>query len=340
MTLTSFDKLRTLSVLGRWDSSGPAERGPPKSDPRSKFTNTRGLLEKLSTLDEGTYYDACGWSGHSRARADELLLQFLSSNIYHISTPRGSCALLKTLYTNICSFDCKYCINSVRNRMTYSYTPEELAKLFHLLCSKGLVQGLFLSSGVGRDPDTTMEGMIQKVETLRVRYGFHGYVHLKILPGANRHNVERAVQLADRVSLNVEAPSESRLEEIATVKNYKTDILRRQAWVRDVAYRLPSGQTTQFVVGAVGETDLEIIRRMRWLYDEMGMKRVYYSAFEPIAGTELQSRPTTPSWREHRLYQVDSLYRVYRYSLRDIEAPLPTISCRTWTRKLSWHGAS
>lgn len=94
--------------------------------------------------------------------------------------------------------------------MTYSYTPEELAKLFHLLCSKGLVQGPFLSSGIGRDPDTTMEGMIRTVKTLRVRYGFHGYVHLKILPGANRRNVERAVQLAGRVGLNVEAPSESR----------------------------------------------------------------------------------------------------------------------------------
>ncbi|MGQ9597444.1 MAG: helix-hairpin-helix domain-containing protein [Thermoproteota archaeon] len=188
--------------------------------------------------------------------------------------------------------------------------------------SRNMVQGLFLSSGIGRDPDVTMEGMIQAVEVLRGRYGFHGYIHRKILPGSSRYNVERAVQLADRVSLNVEASSETRLREVATVKNYGTDILRRQAWVRELSSSLPSGQTTQFIVGAADETDLEIIRRMCWLYEEMDMRRVYYSAFEPIPRTELQSRPATPSWREHRLYQVDNLYRVYRYSITEIEEAL------------------
>jgi len=282
----------------------------------------RELLDKVLRLGEDTYHDTCGWSSSNQAQAGDLVLKAMGSSICRTATPRGSCTLFKTLYTNVCSFDCNYCINSVRSRETYSYKPEELAKLFHTLYSRNLVQGLFLSSGIGRDPDATMEEMILTVEILRSRYGFDGYVHLKILPGASRCNVERAVQLADRVSLNIEAPSGSRLGEIATVKNYKADILKRQAWVKEMSSRLPSGQTTQFIVGAAGETDLEIIRRMRWLYDEMDMRRVYYSAFEPIPGTKLQNRAPASSWREHRLYQVDRLYRVYRYSIRDIEEAL------------------
>ena len=320
--MTSLDKLSTLSALGRWDSTGPAQHVISASGPHRAVPSARELLDKVLRLGRDTHHDTCGWSSSNQARTDDLILQAMGSSIYRATTPRGSCALFKTLYTNACNFDCKYCVNSLHNRRTYSYTPEELAKLFHILHSRGLVQGLFLSSGIGRDPDTTMEGMLRTVEILRDQYRFGGYVHLKVLPGASRYNVERAVQLADRVSLNVEAPSESRLGEIATVKNYKVDILKRQAWIKEISSRLPSGQTTQFVVGAAGETDLEIIRRMRWLYDEMDMRRVYYSAFEPIPGTELQSRAPAPSWREHRLYQVDRLYRVYRYTPRELEEAL------------------
>lgn len=320
--MTSLDKLSTLSNLGRWDSTGLTKHAPTASESRGRASGTRELLDKVSMLTEGTGYDTCGWSNSREASVNKLVLQVLGSNIYRATTPKGSCMLFKTLYTNVCCFDCKYCVNSVRNRSTYSYTPSELARLFHILYSRNLVQGLFLSSGIGRDPDATMGEMIETVEILRKRYGFGGYIHLKILPGASRYNVERAVQVADRVSLNIETPSKSRLDEVATVKNYEADILRRQTWVKELSSKLPSGQTTQFIVGAAGETDLEIIRRMRWLYDEMGMRRVYYSAFEPIPGTELQSRAAAQSWREHRLYQVDRLYSVYQYSVKEIEEAL------------------
>lgn len=321
-SMTSFDKLSNLSNLGRWDSTGPAHRGPKVSGSRQIISDSQELLGKVLSLNYGTYHDTCGWSSSNQASVKDLIFQTVSSSIYRAATSRGSCTLFKTLYTNSCSFDCNYCINSVHNKRTHSYTPEELAKLFHLLYSSNLVQGLFLSSGIGRDPDHTMEEMLFTVEILRNKYEFGGYVHLKILPGASRYNVERAVQLADRVSLNIETPSDSRLGEIATVKNYKVDILRRQAWVMEMSSKLPSGQTTQFVVGAAGETDLEIIHRMSWLYDEMGMMRVYYSAFEPIPGTKLQSRAPAPRWREHRLYQVDRLYRVYRYPVGYLEEAL------------------
>jgi predicted DNA-binding helix-hairpin-helix protein len=163
-----------------------------------------------------------------------------------------------------------------------------------------------------------MEGMIRAVEILRMKYGFRGYVHLKILPGASRYDVQRAVQLANRVSLNVEEPSSSRLSEVSTTKDYEIDVLRRQTWIKELCSNLPSGQVTQFIVGATEETDREIINRMHHLYEDIWMRRIYFSAFEPISETKLQARQATSAWRAHRLYQVDWLYRVYRYPEKEI----------------------
>jgi predicted DNA-binding helix-hairpin-helix protein len=242
--------------------------------------------------------------------------------MYKASTPRGTCTLFKTLYTNACGSDCAYCVNSAHNKKVYNYSPHEVADIFHTLLAKRVVDGLFLSSALGRDPEITMDAMIQSVEILRKKYAFRGYVHLKILPGVSRYQVERAVQLADRVSLNIEEPNASRLGEVCSVKDFRVDILKRQSWVRDLSFNLPSGQATQFIVGASDETDWEILSRMYNLYHEMHMRRIYYSAFKPVPDTRFQSRNAAPSWREHRLYQVDWLYRVYHYPIEEIHDAL------------------
>jgi len=319
------EKLNTLCQLGRWDAVDQtdhqgqiglnANKGGRLGHPEEK--DSQGLLTKIWTLGEGTERDNCGWSNSSRK---DLIESIATSGIFRAATPRGTCVLLKTLYTNACNSDCAYCINSAHTRDTYSYTPDELARVFHQLYLRNFVQGLFLSSAMGRDPGITMGEMINAVEILRTKYAFNGYVHLKILPGSSRYHIQRAVHLANRVSLNVEEPSGSRLTELSTTKDYGIDILRRQAWVKDLSSQLPSGQATQFIVGATEETDLEIITRMHHLYEEMLMRRIHYSAFEPIPETKLQSRQAAPTWREHRLYQVDWLYRVYHYPVREIKA--------------------
>ena len=186
------------------------------------------------------------------------------------------------------------------------------------MSTEKIVQGLFLSSAMGKNSEKTMDDMIHSVEILRSKYAFKGYIHLKILPGSSRYQIERAVQLADRVSLNIEEPNSSRLGEVCSVKDFRIDILKRQAWIRDLSFNLSSGQVTQFIVGATTETDREIISRIRYLYNEMQMRRVYYSSFKPVQNTSFHSRNATPGWREYRLYQVDWLHRVYNYKVKEI----------------------
>ncbi|MFB0503513.1 MAG: helix-hairpin-helix domain-containing protein [Candidatus Bathyarchaeia archaeon] len=324
--MTSGTKLNSLCLLGRWDAEDPAGNFMGWRDRRGNHLeglfDIQDILSKVSTLGDGTARDTCGWSESRQLSSIDVVKSIAKNGLYKSSTPSGTCTLFKTLYTNACGFDCAYCVNSARNTETYSYTPEEVASIFHALSTKKLAQGLFLSSAMGRDPETTMDAMIQSVEILRTKYAFQGYVHLKILPGASRYQVERAAQLADRVSVNVEEPSSSRLGEVCAVKDYRVDILRRQAWVKELDYNLPSGQATQFIIGATDETDWEIMSRMHYLYQEMQMRRIYYSAFEPVAETKLQSRNATPSWRERRLYQVDWLYRVYHYHMEEISEAL------------------
>ncbi len=167
-----------------------------------------------------------------------------------------------------------------------------------------------------------MEEMIEAVRLLRTAHHFRGYVHLKILPGSSKEHVRQAMELSDRVSVNLEGPSAARMAELCPSKEYENDILARQRYIRDLSrdVALPAGQTTQMVVGAAGETDREIFDRMLIEYDVMNLKRVYFSAFTPLAGTAFADRERAPAWREHRLYQVDWLYRVYKLEREEITA--------------------
>ncbi len=276
-------------------------------------------LQKIRTLSQSAQYDlacACGGTGRVRGVDDRW--------IYPAALPDGqNVFLLKVLLSNACAHDCHYCVNRASHafrRTTFS--AEELAGLFMRLWGRGRVGGLFLSSGIVRSTDATMERMIKTVEILRLKHRFRGYVHLKILPGAGYGLVERAVQLATRVSVNLEAPNQARLHRIATGKDFGKDLLLRMQWAQQLIARQYGGtsksQTTQFVVGAADESDREILEQTERLYRGLDLARVYFSAFQPIAGTPLEEHQPTPPLREHRLYQADFLLRKYGFRFTEL----------------------
>ncbi|MDI6703505.1 MAG: putative DNA modification/repair radical SAM protein [bacterium] len=278
-------------------------------------------FQKADILAQSARYDVCYYPCIEGGRAMNPK-DPIDRLIYPASLPDGRITLLlKILLSNACENNCFYCVNRKdRDFKRVSFQPEELAKLFINLYRSRLVHGLFLSSAITSSVNQTMEGMIKTVEILRYKFRFPGYIHLKILPGAKFSYVERATQLADRVSLNLEAPSKERLSSI-TKKDFEKDLLLRMRWIKrlisDGKVRSKT-QTTQFVVGASCESDYEILNTTEWLYKENLLFRTYFSAFQPIINTPLENHPPTPLLREHRLYQVDFLLRRYGFQLNEI----------------------
>ena len=312
--MVALDKIIRLANEGQFDSSGPGIYEGPID------------LGKVKILGEGTKHDTCASTASKRkvGEFDGRIGDVMRSGICHAFAPDGRCvSLFKTLYTNACQHNCAYCPNSTAcsGSKIVSYTPEELARITLQLYRANTVEGLFLSSGVAGDETKMMEQMIEAIDMLRNKYHFMGYIHLKILPGTSREHIKQAMELVDRVSLNVECPSKSHLQELSTTKDYEVDILRRQKYIRDLVSgeRLPAGQTTQFVVGAAGETDREIFTRMLYEYNVLDVKRQYFSRFIAVDGTPLARQATQPRWRENRLYQVDWLHRVYGYRRKEME---------------------
>lgn len=278
------------------------------------------VLQKAEALGRAAQYDLCGEAcGTDAARVRDDLGRW----IYPTVLPDGTrITLLKVLLTNACDNDCKYCANRAgRDTPRFAFECEELARLFSQLWQAKRVTGLFLSSAVHRGGTQTMERMIATVEILRYRYGFHGYIHLKILPGAEKACVERAVQLASRVSVNLEVPNSARLAYLSAAKNFEYDLLTPMRWVHEFRQRglgAPAGQTTQFVVGAAGESDREILTTTDRLYREMDLHRAYFSAFQPIPNTPLENQAPASLLREHRLYQSDYLRRLYGFEFSEL----------------------
>jgi predicted DNA-binding helix-hairpin-helix protein len=258
---------------------------------------------------------------------------------HYISTaflPRGGCIkLMKVLSSSICENDCAYCeFRASRDVQRAAFTPDELARCFDAMLRAGLVQGLFLSSGICHNAVREMDRMLAAVEIVRRRYHFSGYIHLKLLPGAEEAQIACAAQLADRVSTNLEAPNSARLARLSEAKIFETQLmqtLRIASQLVKEARHSPgtcSGVTTQFVVGAADETDSEILSTSAQLYDELGLARTYYSAFTPIPNTPLENRAPTAPLRQHRLYQSDFLLRQYGFTFHDLvfssQGNLPT----------------
>jgi len=275
--------------------------------------------QKLSLLGENAQFDlscACSADPPRRRGAEDRW-------IYPAVLPNGKRVhTLKVLLNNSCHNDCAYCAQRAgRDTRRDCFAPEELARLFDQMYKAGLVRALFLSSGLGGNAVRTMDRMIAAVEIIRRRYAFRGFVHLKILPGVQYAQVERAAQIAQRISINLEAPGENRLAALSGSKNFQADILTRMWWIARLVHQkqfLARGHTTQFVVGASGESDREITRAAAQLYRDYHLTRAYYSKFNPVPQTPLENHPPAPFMREHRLYQVDFLLRKYDFPFEDI----------------------
>ncbi|MET0015895.1 putative DNA modification/repair radical SAM protein [Oscillibacter sp.] len=296
------------------------------------------LLEKLTILSDAAKYDAaCTSSGVRRGYREGYIGNTSSSlaGCCHTFSADGRCVtLLKVLLTNRCVYDCKYCVNRRSNdTRRAAFTPEELAELTIGFYRRNYIEGLFLSSGVFRSPDYTTELMIQALRILRETYRFNGYIHAKAIPGTSPELVEQLGFLADRLSVNIELPSESGLKSLAPDKTKGAilapmkQIQTRTAQGKEelVKYRhapkfAPAGQSTQMIVGATQDSDLHILRLTQGLYDRYRLKRVFYSAYVPvIENTLLPSLDTKPPLlREHRLYQADWLLRFYGFRAEEL----------------------
>ncbi|HBG74539.1 MAG: hypothetical protein A2X25_10940 [Chloroflexi bacterium GWB2_49_20] len=236
--------------------------------------------------------------------------------------------LLKTLLTSACERDCYYCpFRAGRDTRRATFSPEEFAKLFITLYERRIVEGLFISSGMIGGGIRTQDKLIDTIDILRYKYQYQGYVHLKIMPGSEKAQIERAMQVSDRVSINLEAPNAKRLLELAPHKNFKEELIKSLIWIDEIrrnsdpdkfwSGHFPSS-ATQFVVGAVNDTDVELLTTTNYLYKDLNLKRVYYSAFKPAHNTPLENKPATNPIREFRLYQASFLLRNYPFNLSDL----------------------
>ncbi len=297
----------------------------------------KSLKERLAILSDAAKYDAsCASSGTVKrdSAGSGGLGSTEGSGICHAYAPDGRCiSLLKILLTNFCIYDCAYCINrSSSNVERARFTPEEVVWLTLEFYRRNYIEGLFLSSGIIRSSDHTMEEMVRIVRELRVTHHFRGYIHLKSIPEASAHLIEEAGLYADRLSLNIELPTDSGISRFAPEK--KPASIRRS--MGDLRLKIeaaeeptlqtkrrkrfvPAGQSTQMIVGADGANDATILSTSGQLYSSYGLKRVYYSAFSPIPDSS-KNLPLIkpPLMREHRLYQADWLYRFYGFGIDEI----------------------
>ena len=280
------------------------------------------LEEKLRILADSAKYDAsCSSSGSKRTNSGGIG-NAAYSGICHSFASDGRCiSLLKILLTNCCIFDCKYCINRKSNNVKRAiFTPEEICTITMNFYRRNYIEGLFLSSGIIKNPDYTMELLIKTIKMLRYKYHFHGYIHCKTIPGASEYLLKELGSLVDRLSANIELPTENGLKLLAPNKeeNKVTKIMSYIKENRKSSFA-PAGQSTQMIIGATKETDLDIMNKSEKLYKSYDLKRVFYSAYIPLNKDKLLPSLTTPPLiREHRLYQADWLLRFYGFKTSDL----------------------
>ena len=294
------------------------------------------MLEKLTILADAAKYDAaCTSSGMDRAARPGGLGATMACGCCHSFSADGRCiTLLKVLQSNACSYDCTYCVNRRTNdTRRATFTPRELADLTMQFYRRNYIEGLFLSSAVVNNPDYTCELMLETLRILRQEYHFYGYIHAKAIPGASAPLLTQLGLLADRMSVNIELPSETSLQLLAPDKK-REDILAPMGFLRDgiaqgrqdmVKYRhaprfAPAGQSTQLIVGATPESDLQILNLSSALYEKYALKRVFFSAYLPVVEHRNLPALTTkpPLLREHRLYQADWLMRFYHFEATEL----------------------
>lgn len=291
-------------------------------------------VEKIIQMGNVTDFEAAGDAPHAETVATapacytpvnkrtERNAEALRRSISLVTTPQGSKPILKTMVTTACERNCFYCAfragRSRTERITFQ--PDEMAKGFDRIQRAKLVDGIFLSSGIINGGMRAQDQIIDTAEILRRKYGYRGYVHLKIMPGAEYEQIRRAMQLADRVSINMEGATAQRLEMLAPKKDFWNELVQRLMWVEQIRRneRVRASSVTQFVVGAVGDTDLELLALSEKLYRQAGISRAYYMPFGPVPQTPFDDRPAVPRQRAYRLYQASFLLRDYNWSTEDI----------------------
>lgn len=264
--------------------------------------------KKAQILGAAGSFDSCG------PKMCEVNVNSGLNGIYHAKAEHKTCRIFKTLMDNTCKFDCKYCQNSNGKCKKVAYSPNELVTLFDYLHKKLAVEGLFLSSGVNGDPDKVTEKMIEAVTKLRYEKKFKGYIHFKVLPGTSYSLMKQASSLANRMSINLEAPNRNVMSELSSCKDYKIDILRRQSWIS--RFNLRGGQATQMILNNLS-SDKDVLKMANWEYNNLGLRRVYYSAFKPIKDTPLEGEKAESPFRQNKLYNVDFMLREYGFKLKE-----------------------
>lgn len=293
-------------------------------------------LDKIKILTDAAKYDvSCSSSGSTRANINKGIGSTAHSGICHSYTADGRCvSLFKIMMTNHCIYDCAYCVNRRSNDVRRTaFTINELVELTIEFYRRNYIEGLFLSSGVHRNPDYTMQQMIAVVKDLREKHRFNGYIHMKSIPGASQELVMQAGLYADRMSVNIEIADESNLKIVAPEKTYASifspmrNIQQKMLETGEDAKKLrstpkfvPAGQSTQLIIGATPESDNQILKLASNLYKRSTMKRVYYSGYIPVNeyDNRLPALKTPPLVRENRLYQADWLLRFYKFSVHEI----------------------
>lgn len=283
------------------------------------------IEQKLSILTDSAKYDvSCSSSGSVRTLDFGGVGSVGNGGICHAYSADGRCiSLLKILFTNYCLYDCAYCVNRVSNDIRRAaFTPEEVAELTINFYRRNMIEGLFLSSGIISSEDHTMRLILKTLQLLRHTYGFNGYVHVKLIPGASEELIIQTAALADRVSSNIELPSSASLALLAPDKT-REKVLQPLTMAKNYSLehqKKPIGMSTQLIIGATPENDLDILRLSSSLYDKSMLKRVYYSAYIPINNAKNLPALTTPPplLREHRLYQADWLMRFYGFGVEEI----------------------
>lgn len=297
------------------------------------------MLEKLSILADAAKYDvSCSSSGSKRKNENKGLGNAEGPGICHAYTEDGRCvSLLKILLTNHCIFDCAYCVSRKSNDVKRAaFTVQEVVDLTLNFYRRNYIEGLFLSSGIFKDADYTMERLVLIAKKLRTEHKFNGYIHLKTIPGASEDLIREAGLYADRLSVNVEMPTEQSLKLLAPDKK-REDMIKPMTYVRNeiIANReekksliktplfAPAGQSTQMVIGATPESDWQILKMAGLFYDQMKLKRVYYSGYVPVSNDNRLPAIGTPvpMVRENRLYQADWLLRFYDFTVDEIVTP-------------------
>jgi len=281
-------------------------------------------MTRLAQMGDAAVFEPVGDNPQQERRRVPYQSHSLEECITNVSTPTGKRKILKTMVTTACERNCYYCPfragRSKTKRVTFS--PDELASGFDTLQRAGQVEGMFLSSGIIKGSVTTQDKIIDTVEIIRDRYNYQGYIHLKIMPGAEYDQLYRAMQLADRVSVNLEGPTQERLDALAPKKDFQRELLHMLQLAEQIRRTHPydklAGTVTQFVVGAVGDTDQELLSLSNRLYQQYGLTRAYYSGFSPVIQTPFENLLATDPLREHRLYQASFLLRDYGWKVEDL----------------------